>query len=310
LKRLLAAGLLGLSLLTGLAHGREAQRLSADEAFAFFKKEESDTFDGAGAEHIGSSWQRRSNAILSSYRKYFATGVGLDTAADRRAWLGAGLLAGFYTNDPAVSLDIQESYRLLLSRNELDAALASDVVAYWNGLARFDEARRVYDDAVRAGVGEGLPEPPIVTNPATAGSVLSVNQDGRSLSVLDQSIVDSARLIVISSPSCAWSRRAAADLSKDPDLREAFRTHGLFLQPQQPFLGYSRLQSWNRQYPDLPIHVMKRREDFSAMASFATPTFYLVVDGTLVGSHSGWGGEAPAEALRKWMQARGLMRAD
>ena len=92
------------------------------------------------------------------------------------------------------------------------------------------------------------------------------------------------RIVVIA--GCHFSEDAARAIEGDAQLRPLFAQHSIWLAiPAQPIEDVS---AWNRQFPDFPMHVAWRQDEWSMLPSWAMPTYYVYRNGQLVKQFSGW----------------------
>lgn len=92
------------------------------------------------------------------------------------------------------------------------------------------------------------------------------------------------RIVVIA--GCHFSEDAARAIEGDAQLRPLFTQHSIWLaMPAQPIEDVS---AWNRQFPDLPMHVAWRQDEWSMLPSWAMPTYYVYRNGRLAKKFSGW----------------------
>ncbi|MCD7099704.1 hypothetical protein [Stenotrophomonas sp. MMGLT7] len=98
---------------------------------------------------------------------------------------------------------------------------------------------------------------------------------------------DQLQIIAVVHPACAFSVRALADIESREDLRQ-MRDHLLLVVPPDASLPNKALLTWNGTHPDMPMHVMYTRDDWQALPSLDTPTFYLMSGTQLVQTFEGW----------------------
>lgn len=107
-------------------------------------------------------------------------------------------------------------------------------------------------------------------------------------------------IIVIASGTCAFSQKAAQEIAKDDDLRNALRD-AHWMAPPYDILSVAETQSWNAKYPALKLSIMY---GFSKLEQLrvSTPTFVHMRDGVIIEKLSGWRGANDKEKLRKMLQ--------
>lgn len=105
-------------------------------------------------------------------------------------------------------------------------------------------------------------------------------------------------IIVIAHPSCHFSRFAIADFSTDPALKALLMAQQtMWISPQQLDENLSATSEWNRQYPNAQLAQAFRTEEWTDIASWETPTFYIFYDRRLSSKVVGWPREGRKAAL-------------
>lgn len=195
----------------------------------------------------------------------------------------AAELIAHYTLDPA-RIDHAESIAAELDRR--GSVGREDrrrfLAAAWLAVRREDRAR-----ALLGADADTVPRLRLL--PQQHGpSVLRTEEEGR---VLVQEPFETAglRLVVVVHPQCGYSREALAALENDPAF-ESLRSHVQLLVPQEPRLSFADIAAWNARHT-IPMRVAFDRERFDWVDSWATPTFYLLRDGRVVGRVAGWPGQ-------------------
>lgn len=92
------------------------------------------------------------------------------------------------------------------------------------------------------------------------------------------------RIVVIA--SCHFSQDAARAIEADPPLRTLFANHAIWLASENE--SFAAVIEWNQEFPDQPIHVAWRNNEWSMLDTWAMPTFYVFHKGQLTQKFSGW----------------------
>lgn len=96
------------------------------------------------------------------------------------------------------------------------------------------------------------------------------------------------RIVVIA--GCHFSEDAARAIEGDPQLHPLFAQHAIWLAAPSQRIG--EVSAWNRQFPDMPMHVAWNQDEWSMLPNWDMPTYYVYRNGQLVRQFSGWLGAA------------------
>lgn len=92
------------------------------------------------------------------------------------------------------------------------------------------------------------------------------------------------RIVIIA--GCHFSQDAAQAIEGDAELHPLFAQHSIWLaMPSEPIPD---VLAWDRQFPDMPMHVAWSQDEWSMLPSWAMPTYYVYRHGQLVKQFSGW----------------------
>ncbi|QGY76599.1 hypothetical protein FZ025_07950 [Xanthomonas hyacinthi] len=96
-----------------------------------------------------------------------------------------------------------------------------------------------------------------------------------------------AHVIAVVHPTCAFSVRALSEIEQKSELKW-LRDNLFLVVPPDASLALTSLLTWNTAHPKLAMHPMYLRQDWKALTSLDTPTFYLIQDGKVLNSFDGW----------------------
>ncbi|MFL8004528.1 hypothetical protein [Xanthomonas vasicola] len=105
-------------------------------------------------------------------------------------------------------------------------------------------------------------------------------------------------LVAVVHPNCRFSTGAMGDLRNHPLLRGVTI---VWLAPVGLHLDYEVLETWDKTHADQPIVLARHAADWPMIDGWSTPTFYLMRDGNVIASFSGW----PREG--NWAQLQALL---
>lgn len=115
---------------------------------------------------------------------------------------------------------------------------------------------------------------------------------------------DGVQVLVIGHPLCHFTQDAARHISADTSLQRVL-AGALWLAPQSRTLDIQAVQDWNRQYPEMKIRLVDRRDDWPQLQTWGTPTFYFLRDGQVVETVAGWPQEGRrSELLQAWARIK------
>lgn len=207
-----------------------------------------------------------------------------------------------YTFSPTYIGDMR---RTLDEMERRRTASAVERAAYYRalvGLRDFDAARRYL--ARHPGLGvEPVPEITPPDRGLKPPVVYAVSDQGGVLRPHSLDIAQGTRLIVVSHPLCAFSRRAMEAIANDAELR-AMLPPTTWLAPVEQRLHLDVVSAWNRTHPATPVVLARRRDDWPMIDEWSTPQFYLVRNGGLVAKLTGWPVQGHREQLIALLEQR------
>lgn len=242
---------------------------------------------------------RRAPEMLVAYERNLSHGItpaGLSKLDDEdlKNAFDAAYSAAFYSEAEAPVLGM-EAIVVELARR---------------GLAAGDQIRQLYDAFVTARLWSKArllrdahpdlpPVPQIRESPAVVASgnrrVYEVSKGGKVLTLKELPWGSGPRIVMLTSPFCARSRSASADIDADPALRTAFAAHALRLNAPKLALSAEALGPG--------AYVAYRRADWPGLELGVTPIFYFYNEGRLLHKVDGW-----PSARRKSALIEGLKR--
>ena len=245
----------------------------------------------------------QSNEIARTYRNLFSAAVipeSLRQASpqDLGVTLKAAYLAAAYDENKHHFNDMREVFSELEHRNlvteDQGELMFRALIAYRD----FDAARSLLSRYPRLSV-EPVPEILISGDGPNGYNVFAVNGDKYALQQATIDISTGTHLIIISHPLCSFSRNAKKDLEADAEFSFAFSPKATWLAPVSGRLDLDEIRNWNQSNPDAQIVIARTKSNWKMIDQWATPQFYAVRDGEIVGHVSGW----PKEGRKKDLAA-------
>jgi hypothetical protein len=116
-------------------------------------------------------------------------------------------------------------------------------------------------------------------------------------------------LRILVTASGHFSKDALREISADAQLGPVFARHAVWLSEAPGVAAFADVKEWNQEFPQTPILMIHDRAEWSLLPRWRLPEFYVVRDGAVVDSTSGWqpGSAAFRGALLKLLERNGLL---
>lgn len=112
------------------------------------------------------------------------------------------------------------------------------------------------------------------------------------------------RIIVIA--GCHFSEDAVRAISRNPEMGRLFHAHAIWLSSETERLP--DVAEWNREFPDQPMYVAWRDDEWKMLGNWSMPTFYVFEHGKLVDRWSGWASDKESlKTLRMHLKDDGVL---
>ncbi|WP_376690027.1 hypothetical protein [Wenzhouxiangella sp. EGI_FJ10409] len=197
-----------------------------------------------------------------------------------------------------------------LSRGLVDSGELSHLFTAYQAAGRYPAARRLRADFPDAGlpqVPEVVPAP--APRPDGARKVWHVDGEANRLSG-DWLELESAKLLVVTSPGCSYCKVAVRELPVDEVLGPLVESHSVWLAERSKNNTFRSITHWNEHYPDSPTLLVDDPADWPIAEFDSTPQFHFVRDGEIVDTLVGWrGGPEGLKALADGFDRLGLLDA-
>jgi hypothetical protein len=108
---------------------------------------------------------------------------------------------------------------------------------------------------------------------------------------------------------CHFSDDAARGIAADPVLGPAFRAHATWLGQPPGAEDPADVAEWNRAHPQAPMLTLYDRAEWPMFPVWRMPVFYVVRNGTVVGTVVGWKPTDARDALVALLRENGLLPA-
>lgn len=279
-----------------------------DQAFTRFG---ADIDKELAASHEGSH-TRLHRHVHESYERLFGSRLrkaslnGL-SSGDLDLILRAAETAGTYAPEERYARDMTAILEELSRRG--DARKVHYLATYRMLVAVRDlaGARRVAAD-YPAGKFEALPAVRIDPAAAHGPGVWVPGDDPQEVVQRRVDVAAGPRIVVVSHPSCHFSRNAMSAIAADDVLGPVFRSHAMWIAPQSGMLNLPVLQRWNREHRDFEVALAVRQTEWPFVDYWNTPTFYFLKDGAVVQKVIGWPKEGRREELLAAARKAGMLR--
>ncbi|ALN61720.1 hypothetical protein GLA29479_836 [Lysobacter antibioticus] len=248
-------------------------------------------FDSVIDSVLSKSDSEKASAIERSYRELFenesAQAQANRSAKDLSLGFRAASQAAFYTLDERYIDDMSHYLKALEARRQATPAQFAAMYGALVQTRNLDAAQALYSQHANP---EMEPLPRREQMPAT-------QKGPREWSISEQGVLSlklhparAAEIIVISHPSCDFTRRAVQDLKEVPGGSASFFRGAHWLTPQDRRFKVDVLRSWNQQHPDARMSIVYKEKEWRGLDAWSTPTFYFIKDGRVVRKIVGWPG--------------------
>ncbi len=278
-----------------------AERASITQKFEVFSNAE---------KTPGLSSRERGIRIGLSYDELFgvqnATKLSALNSKELNLLFRATNSAAFY----ALRLRDVENLRLVLDelsrRNEAKKQHFEDAYGAYVAMRRFDDARALANTHKLKDLEDLPPIVDSVSRSIQGPTVLRVAMAEHKLTRQALDIGTGTKIIVISHPLCHFSRNAVQAIEQDTVLSAIFKKNSVWIAPTDRRLYIKILQDWNQSHPLTQYSIAYDLREWPMVDSWATPTFYFLRNGELVGKVEGWPEEGQREALIEAASKAGL----
>ena len=276
-----------------------------DHAFTRF---ESEIEKELAASHEGSHTQLRRHANEAYERLVGKRLTRLNdlTSGDLDLILRAAETAGLYAPEARFARDMTTIVEELSRRG--DARKVHYTATYRMLVAVRDlaGARRIAEK-FPAGKFEALPDVRAEREPEKGPGVWLPSADSNEVVQRHVDVGAGPRIVVVSHPSCHFSRNAMPAIAADDVLGPIFRSHATWIAPQSGTLNLPVLQRWNREHPGFEVALAVRQSEWTFVDYWNTPTFYFLKDGAVVQKVIGWPKEGQRETLLAASRKAGML---
>jgi hypothetical protein len=201
----------------------------------------------------------------------------------------ASFKLAFYTLEPADVRKMRGAFQELEARRLATARNREDMLTTYVAARMFEEAlafRKLPENDALSQTPEFEDE----TDGARHSSptLLRVSKEGLFVTRHAHPIGDGVQVIVVSSPSCHFSREAVEAISKDRELSAKMARASTWIVPQENVENFSSIAKWAEKYPNAHMEPVFRQSEWTFVPNWQTPGFYFLKDGKLVDSVVGW----------------------
>lgn len=194
----------------------------------------------------------------------------------------------------AYSFSHSDLGQLKLALNELErrgVATDDDRLSLYKALVslrEFSEARKLIREhpTIKA---EPIPSVVSDISEGTVGATFyTVAEERLEIRRRPAKVATGTHLIIVSHPLCGFSRAAMETFVADPLLSTPIKRYAIWLAPVDRAIYFDEVQKWNRSHPETQVVIAHSRTEWPFITEWATPNFYLVRDGKLIGHMTGW----------------------
>jgi hypothetical protein len=200
----------------------------------------------------------------------------------------------FYTREPEIFADLSRVFEELERRKLVTKDIASAMYQRAHLQGNFQEAFAIskkyaieyhenfYSLVPGTRVGEGW-------------DVWNVDLKTKAIKEEKFALPKGTFVVVIGSPSCGFSRRAAEAIEHDDEMLRAMQGRIKWILSPGAWWGPDDMAEWNTAHPFARFSIPMLPKQLVQIDSWETPTFYVFNDGILVDQFAGW----PEEGKKK-----------
>jgi len=235
-----------------------------------------------------------------------AENVGSLTSSERKQLLRFAAIASWRSSKVRYA-----HHMLMVSQTQLEKNEASEEERQltYHELISYRKFDIAYGFAKQAGLDVPRFEIiELVTDPQGSPTALYITEERHRFERREVDLNHGPRIVVSSSPGCAFCVKAATAISADTWLNDVFRAHSEWMEPTHTLLNYDHLHAWQQRYPSLRVSAMYDVAEWpSSMATSVrgTPTFHFFLDGKLEDTMTGWPDDAK-ERIQRCLENIGI----
>lgn len=197
-----------------------------------------------------------------------------------------------------ISVSYELERRGSLSSND-EAVVLSEIVA-----------ARLFEEAIdyKSNHPEILQEIPVLIDVGNfkAPTIMELTLDGKNLIRKKFIFPAGGFVVIVGSPFCHFSMNAMKAVMGDGGIAEKISGKIRWIGPQDRVNNISALRNWNKLYPETPLSIVYRADDWPQLPSWETPNFYFFNNGVLVDSFAGWPREGRIDRFFQGLRSVGL----
>lgn len=171
-------------------------------------------------------------------------------------------------------------------------------------------AARLFEEAIdyKSKHPEIMQEIPGLINAGNlmAPTVMELTSDGKNLLRKEFIFPPGGFIVIVGSPFCHFSMNAMKAITGDRRIGEKIAGKVQWIGPQDRKNEISAIRNWNKLYPETPLSIVYRADDWQQLHSWETPNFYFFNNGVLVDSFAGWPREGRIDRFLQGLRAVGL----
>ncbi|UJB17266.1 MULTISPECIES: hypothetical protein [Lysobacter] len=264
-------------------------------------------FDSAITSALNKTDPVKSREIERSYKSLFGNEQGRPTAAwsssDLKLGFRAASQVAFYSLDDRYLEDMARYLTLLEANKQASTAEYGAMYGALVQARRLDLAKTMY---LEHGNAEMEPLPHQDERPSSENKAREWSVDSEGSLTLHSHQPKAAEIIIVSHPSCGFTRRAVQDLDAAFGKSSPFFLSTHWLTPQDRRFQVDSLRKWNGQHSNARMFIVYKQREWSQFDSWDTPTFYFLKNGKLKQKIVGWPNKEQVGKIMKAARKIGL----
>ena len=216
---------------------------------------------------------------------------------DLQTLFKAASMTAFYIADRLYADDLSDVVSELERRNVATDTQRVKLFHVLVQLRDFTKARSLLGKHPDLEV-EALPAIPLDFNSVGKIAFDSSAEEGNyRLESVSFDIFSGSHLVIVAHPLCQFSRNAVDALEADASFASMFSSQTIWLAPVDGRLHLKQIREWNVLHPQAHIIQARHESDWPMITEWATPQFYALRDGRVIGHVAGWPKEGSKQEL-------------
>jgi hypothetical protein len=211
----------------------------------------------------------------------------------------------FYSHEPRHTRQLRRAYNEMERRQLATPRIGRQMRDHYVASRMFDDAENFAESRPDLKL-KRIPEIESSSGVRHAPALWRLSMDGKTLTQANFNLGTEARVLVVGSPWCSFSQSASAAIADNKVLSRLMKLHSTWILAQSMIPDFDDIKKWNDSFPDRPLLVVDKNDEWLWIPSWETPGFYFVKNGHVVTSVVGWPGLEQQSKLMKGFETIGI----